>query len=59
MAFFRSIKIASAILLLAQLNGVKGTTILSPEQDIVLPASGSAAEPLQWASANSPSLLCW
>lgn len=54
MAVFRSISLASAAVLLAQLSGVKGTTFLSPEQDIVLPASGSAAEPLQWEGANSP-----
>jgi hypothetical protein len=54
MAVFRSISLASATALLAQLNGVQATTFLSPEQDIMLPASGSASEPLEWAGANSP-----
>jgi len=54
MAVFRSMSLASATVLLVQLNGVQATTFLSPEQDIVLPASGSASNPLQWAGANSP-----
>jgi hypothetical protein len=54
MAVLRSISLASATVLLAHLNGVQATTFLSPEQDIMLPASGSASEPLEWAGANSP-----
>lgn len=54
MAVFRSISLASAIVILTRLNGVQATTFLSPEQDIVLPASGSASEPLEWLGANSP-----
>jgi hypothetical protein len=54
MAVFRSISLASVTVLLAHLNGVQATTFLAPEQDIVLPASGSAREPLEWAGANSP-----
>ncbi|KAH8768667.1 histidine phosphatase superfamily [Hyaloscypha sp. PMI_1271] len=54
MAVFRSISLASVTVLLAHLNGVQATTFLAPEQDIVLPASGSASEPLEWAGANSP-----
>jgi hypothetical protein len=54
MAVFRSISLASATVILAQLNGVQATTFLSPEQDIVLPASSSASEPLEWVGANSP-----
>jgi hypothetical protein len=54
MAVFRSISLASVTLLLAQLNAVQATTFLSPEQDIVLPASDLASEPLEWAGANSP-----
>ena len=54
MAVFRSISLASAIVILTRLNGVQTTTFLSPEQDIVLPASGSASEPLEWLGANSP-----
>ncbi|KAE9374395.1 phosphoglycerate mutase-like protein [Stipitochalara longipes BDJ] len=54
MAVFRSISLVSATVLLAQLNSVQATTFLSPEQDIVLPASGSASEPLEWVGANSP-----
>jgi len=54
MAVFRSISLASAIVILTQLTGVQATTFLSPEQDIVLPASGSASEPLEWLGANSP-----
>lgn len=54
MAVFRSISLASAIVILTQLNGAQATTFLSPEQDIALPASGSASEPLEWAGANSP-----
>jgi hypothetical protein len=63
MTVFRSISLASATLLLTQLNGVQATTFLAPEQDIVLPSSGSASEPLEWAGANSPyfagELLCY
>lgn len=54
MAVFLSISLAGATVLLAQLNGVQATTFLSPQQDIVSPASGSASEPLKWAGANSP-----
>jgi acid phosphatase len=54
MAVFRSISLTSATVILAQLNSVRATTFLSPEQDILLPASSSASEPLEWAGANSP-----
>ena len=54
MAVFRSISLASAIVILTQLNGVQATTFLSPEQDILLPTSSSASEPLEWLGANSP-----
>jgi hypothetical protein len=54
MAVFPSVSLASAIVILAQLNGAQETAFLSPEQDIVLPASGSASEPLKWLGANSP-----
>jgi hypothetical protein len=54
MAVFGLIGLASTTLLLAQLIGVNGSTFLAPEQDIVLPPRSSAAEPLEWAGANSP-----
>ncbi len=55
MAVFRSLGLASAAALLAvQLSGVEGTTFLAPEQNIVLPSSDSASNPLEWLGANSP-----
>jgi hypothetical protein len=53
MAIFRSISLASAALLLAQNSGVSAT-FLAPAQDIVLPSSDSATNPLEWLGANSP-----
>jgi hypothetical protein len=53
MAIFRSISLASAVLLLAQNNGVSAT-YLAPAQDIVLPSSSSATNPLELLGANSP-----
>jgi len=46
--------LASAVAVLALSTGVVGQTYLSPEQDIVLPDSDSAANPLVWLGANSP-----
>lgn len=46
--------LASAVAVLALSTGVLGQTYLSPEQDIVLPDSNSAANPLVWLGANSP-----
>ena len=54
MAVFRSITVSSAASFLALSVGVQATTYLSPAQDILLPASGNASEPLQWLGANSP-----
>jgi hypothetical protein len=50
MAVFRSIGLVCAVASMS----VQGTTYLSPAQDIVLPASGSASNPLEWLGANSP-----
>jgi hypothetical protein len=46
--------LASAIAILALSTGVVGEKYLSPEQDIVLPDSSSAANPMVWLGANSP-----
>jgi hypothetical protein len=46
--------LASAAAVLALSSSVVGQTYLSPEQDIVLPDSSSAANPLVWLGANSP-----
>ena len=55
MAIISSLKFASASLVLGSLvSSVAATTYLSPDQDIVLPASASASEPLEWLGANSP-----
>jgi hypothetical protein len=50
MAIFRSISLVCAV----ASASVQATTYLSPAQDIVLPASGSASNPLKWLGANSP-----
>ncbi len=55
MTVFRSITTLSlTILLFSHFNPVTATTYLSPLEDILLPASDSAAEPLKWLGANSP-----
>ena len=54
MAVLSSLKFTAAVLLAAQFNGAQGQVFLSPANDIVLPASDSAKEPLQWLGANSP-----
>lgn len=48
--------LASATVLLALGNSFSAATpvYLAPEQDIFLPASDSASEPLKWLGANSP-----
>ena len=53
MAISRSITLASAAMLLAQNNGVSAT-FLAPAQDIVLPSSETATDPLTLLGANSP-----
>jgi hypothetical protein len=50
MAVFRSISLVCAV----ASASVQAMTYLSPAQDIVLPASGSASNPLEWLGANSP-----
>jgi hypothetical protein len=50
MAVFRSISLVCAVASM----GVQATTYLSPAQDIILPESGSASNPLEWLGANSP-----
>lgn len=52
MAVFSSLRLASAVVVLAAVGDA--TTYLSPAQDIVLPASGSARNPLEWLGANGP-----
>lgn len=58
MPVFSSLRSASAAPLLATLVALAAvgdaTTYLSPAQDIVLPASGSASNPLEWLGANGP-----
>lgn len=55
MTVFRSITTFSlTILLFSHFNPVTATTYLSPLHDILLAASDSATEPLQWLGANSP-----
>jgi len=51
MAVFSTLKIACVSLAVA--GAVSGQSLV-PKQDINLPASSSAAEPLQWLGANSP-----
>ena len=46
--------LASAVAILALSTGVACTMYLSPEQDIVLPNSDSAVNPLIWLGASSP-----
>jgi hypothetical protein len=47
--------ITSASLLVALSTAASATPVyLSPPQDIVLPSSDSAKEPLKWLGANSP-----
>jgi hypothetical protein len=52
MAVFTPLRFASAIALLAVVGDA--TVYLSPDQDVVLPASGSASNPLEWLGANGP-----
>ena len=52
MPVFSAPRIASAVAVLAAVGDA--TTFLSPAQDIVLPASGSASNPLEWLGANGP-----
>lgn len=52
MAVFSSLRFVSAVTVLAAV--CDATVYLSPEQDIVLPASGSASNPLEWLGANGP-----
>lgn len=52
MAVFSSLRFASAVAALAIVGDA--TTYLSPAQDILLPASGSATNPLEWLGANGP-----
>ena len=55
MAVLSTIKLAGAVALVGSLNmGVGATTFLAPEQDIALPSSDTASEPLEWLGANSP-----
>lgn len=53
MAVLSTMKTVGVVMLLGS-AGVSGQTFLAPEQDIVLPASSSATEPLEWLGANSP-----
>jgi hypothetical protein len=45
-------RIASAVAILSAI--AQAQTYLSPAQDILLPASGSAENPLEWLGANGP-----
>jgi len=54
MAVLSSLKFAGALLLAARIQDVNGQIFLAPPNDILLPASDSAKEPLQWLAANSP-----
>jgi len=60
MAVFSTIKMVGVVALLGS-AGVRGQAFLAPEQDIVLPASDTATEPLEWLGANSPYFAgeCW
>ncbi|KAH7321508.1 histidine phosphatase superfamily [Rhexocercosporidium sp. MPI-PUGE-AT-0058] len=52
MAVLSSLKFAGVVALAT--TGVQAQVFLAPPNDILLPASGSAKEPLQWLAANSP-----
>lgn len=52
MKFNRSTTVANTSLLLA--SSVQATIFLAPEQDILLPSSESAINPLAYLGANSP-----
>lgn len=52
MKFNRSTIVANTSLLLA--SSVQATIFLAPEQDILLPSSESAINPLAYLGANSP-----
>ncbi|KAK0100954.1 hypothetical protein ONS95_013057 [Cadophora gregata] len=54
MAVLSSLKFAGALLLAARIQVVGAQIFLAPPNDILLPASDSAKEPLQWLAANSP-----
>ncbi|KAF8859661.1 phosphoglycerate mutase-like protein, partial [Acephala macrosclerotiorum] len=56
MAVLSTIKLVGVVALVGSLSvgGVGATTFLAPEQDIVLPVSETASEPLEWLGANSP-----
>lgn len=53
MAVLSTMMMAGVVALLGSV-GVRGQTFLAPEQDIILPSSDSATEPLKWLGANSP-----
>ena len=52
MAVFSSLRFASVVAALAAVGDA--TTYLSPAQDVLLPASGSVTNPLEWLGANGP-----
>jgi hypothetical protein len=52
MAVLSTMKMVGVVAMLGA--SVSGQTFLAPEQDIVLPASDTASEPLEWLGANSP-----
>jgi hypothetical protein len=53
MAIFHSISLATAVLFFAS-NSAVSATLLAPAQDIVLPSTDSASDPLTLLGANSP-----
>lgn len=52
MAVLSSLKFAGVLALAT--TTVQAQVFLAPPNDILLPASDSAKEPLQWLAANSP-----
>jgi len=53
MAIFHSINLTTAVLLFAGTSAVSAT-LLAPAQDIILPSTDSASDPLTLLGANSP-----
>ena len=54
MAVLSSLRFAGIAALLATTTCVQAQVFLAPPNDILLPPSASAKEPLQWLAANSP-----
>jgi hypothetical protein len=45
---------SASLILTSTVHASSATIFLAPEQDIVLPSSDSASNPLEWLGANSP-----